>query len=285
MFEETWFVLPGHRINIAQRGGIGQPLLLLHGLSARWQAFTPLIGDLVQFGPITAMDFRGHGKSDRTPGQYKIKDYVSDTASYFNREVREPVVVIGHSLGGMVGLQLAMMYPQKVRAVIVGDSPLSGSSKSKPNFVQVFRIWLDLLRIGMSVDDLSHSLGEVPFFDEKGNQSGYFRDLPGWDNAYLRYTAAYLQKVDPDVISAFVENRMEEDQDLIPSLQNVRCPVLLLQGNPSLGALMTDDDVKSALQLIPQASAVRINSTGHDLHLQHAEPVSRAIQLFLRSLE
>ena len=72
-----------------------------------------------------------------------------------------------------------------------------------------------------------------------------------------------------------------KDEELLPA---VSCPVLLLQGNPALGAAMTDNDVKRALSLFPQATHVRIEETGHELHLNRPESVIKAITYFLESL-
>ena len=47
-------------------GGSRYPIVLLHGGSARWQAGLPVISALTVYGPVYALDFRGHGQSGRT---------------------------------------------------------------------------------------------------------------------------------------------------------------------------------------------------------------------------
>ena len=49
-------------INYAEGGASGQPLLLLHGGSARWQSFLPIIPELGQYWHLYVPDLRGHGK-------------------------------------------------------------------------------------------------------------------------------------------------------------------------------------------------------------------------------
>lgn len=64
----------------------------------------------------------------------------------------------------------------------------------------------------------------------------------------------------------------------------IRCPVLIVQANPEMGGLERDEDIETALHLIPKARHVKINHVGHWMHLQDSEAVLKAIILFLKSL-
>ncbi len=55
-------------INYAEVGLSGQPLVLLHGGSARWQSSLPIIPELSQRWHVFALDLRGHGKLGRVAG-------------------------------------------------------------------------------------------------------------------------------------------------------------------------------------------------------------------------
>src|SRR5690348_13520571 len=68
---------------------------------------------------VYAPDLRGHGLSGRVPGHYLIQDFVPDISAFLQGVVRTPAVVVGHSLGGNVGIMLAAQYPHLVRALIV----------------------------------------------------------------------------------------------------------------------------------------------------------------------
>jgi pimeloyl-ACP methyl ester carboxylesterase len=111
-------------LNFAEGPRAGLPLVLLHGGASRWQAFIPVIPDLVARWHIVAPDFRGHGQSGWVPGHYRLDDYVADTQALL-RQLQYPAVLVGHSLGGMVALVVAARAPQLVRAVVVGDTPFS----------------------------------------------------------------------------------------------------------------------------------------------------------------
>src|SRR5262249_48190741 len=103
-------------------GEAAPPLVLLHGGSWRWQGAL-LLDELSQRYHVYAPDFRGHGRSGRTPGHYAIEDYANDTITFMERVVREPAVVFGHSLGGQVAIVVAACRPDLVVGLIVGDAP------------------------------------------------------------------------------------------------------------------------------------------------------------------
>jgi len=91
----------------SERGGSGARLLvLIHGLAGTAEVWRPLIAALGDGwrGQWLAVDLPGHGRSPRR-GSYSIGGYAADVAALIGR--RRDVVVVGHSMGGAVGLALA----------------------------------------------------------------------------------------------------------------------------------------------------------------------------------
>jgi pimeloyl-ACP methyl ester carboxylesterase len=100
-------------------GGSGEPLLLLlHGLGATgdiWDAWRPLLARRWP-GRWIAPDLPGHGGSPPLPG-YTFDGFAAAVAAIIEPSAR--TVVLGHSLGGVVGLALASgRFPVPVQAVI-----------------------------------------------------------------------------------------------------------------------------------------------------------------------
>jgi pimeloyl-ACP methyl ester carboxylesterase len=64
---------------------------------------------------------RGHGRSSRTPGNYRAVDFATDVVDFIQKQIREPVVLVGHSNGGTLALLTATQIPDLVRGVILLD--------------------------------------------------------------------------------------------------------------------------------------------------------------------
>jgi pimeloyl-ACP methyl ester carboxylesterase len=58
----------------------------------------------------------------------QLQDYADDPIAFLRQQISEPAVIFGHSLGGMVALLVAAHCPEKIRAVVVGDSPLTAET-------------------------------------------------------------------------------------------------------------------------------------------------------------
>jgi pimeloyl-ACP methyl ester carboxylesterase len=231
-------------INYAEGPPAGPPLVLLHGLAARWQLFTPLMPALSERWHLYAPDFRGHGKSGRVPGHYRVGDFVEDTRAFIQAQLTGPAVIYGHSLGGGVAASVAAELPDLVRALVIGDTALH-PARSNP-----------------------------------GASLSYLDDMP----VALRSLSTAKNQLDPEVMAMFRDGRMMDGFHPEAVLRRIACPVLLLQGNPALGAVMTDEDVVRALAVLAEATHVRFDNLGHGLHVQDPEPVLAAVTSFLESL-
>ena len=111
-------------INYAEGPSSGPPLILLHGIPGRWQEFLPIVPFLAFSFHLYALDLRGQGKSGRTAGQYLSKTYGKDIVAFLCDKIEEPAVLCGMSAGGLVALDTVAQASDKVKAVILGESPI-----------------------------------------------------------------------------------------------------------------------------------------------------------------
>lgn len=99
------------------------PLLLMHGIlgcAETWNWMVPRVADRFR---VLRLDFRGHGDSDRAPGEYQMASYVSDAVAVCEQVAGAPVAVVGHSLGGATAAGLAQTRPDLVRGAVLEDAP------------------------------------------------------------------------------------------------------------------------------------------------------------------
>lgn len=119
-------------------GGAGAPILLLHGLmgSARtWRAQLPW---LREYGHVYTFDAAGHGRP--VPAELTTEAFVADLAAA-TAEIAEPMVVIGHSMGGLHGWMFTAAHPDRVRALVVEDMAPDFQGRTAENWAAVISAW------------------------------------------------------------------------------------------------------------------------------------------------
>jgi pimeloyl-ACP methyl ester carboxylesterase len=288
MLKEQAFDTGEVTLNYAEGPASGPPLVLLHGFTRRWQDFLPLVPVLSLRWHVYAPDLRGHGKSGRVPGRYEAGDFVSDVAAFLSGVVKVPAVLFGHSLGAQFALEIAAWEPDAVRAVIVGDIPLSTETwAAQPTHLEYLARMRELAGWEGSIRGLADILAKVPVPGLE--PATIFGEWPAMISVELREWARDLSRLDPDVLELHAEGRRDEFMaafDFENTLRAISCPVLLLQGEPSRGGMMTDADVEYALDRLPEAYHVQIANVDHGLgiDLWEVAPVLRAVVAFLESL-
>jgi pimeloyl-ACP methyl ester carboxylesterase len=242
---------------------------------------------------VYALDLRGHGRSGRVPKQYRPEHYAADVLAFLTHRIGEPAVLFGHSLGGWVALLATVEQPARVRALILGDPPLSierfVAVESSAERVSFWRKLRTLAGAGLSVRDLAAALADMPVAVPGQEARVRYGDLPGVDAVGLRYWAKSISQADPDVVVYHAEGRLDEYVaclDLESQLRQVACPTLLIQADPECGGVVSDDDAARALALLADGLHARLEGVDHGLGLDRWEvaPLLRPLSGFLESL-
>ena len=102
---------------------------LLHGWTASGdlQFFSAYEALAAQFSIIT-FDYRGHGRGLRLQTHFELEDVADDAAALLEALGVEPVIAVGYSMGGPVGMLLARRHPQLVRGIVMEATALEWCS-------------------------------------------------------------------------------------------------------------------------------------------------------------
>lgn len=93
---------------VFDRRGSGDPLVLLHGIGSRWQAFAPVLDSLAEQFEVFALDMPGFGASPAPAGGVPSIAALTDEVHAWMREQGiDGAGIVGHSTGGGVALELA----------------------------------------------------------------------------------------------------------------------------------------------------------------------------------
>lgn len=98
------------------------PMLLLHALGEGEYDWHVVLPELSRTHRVYVPDLRGHGASD-FPGEYSFELMRDDVLGFLDAVGLSKAVLIGHSLGGLVGLLLAESVPHRLTRLVLEDSP------------------------------------------------------------------------------------------------------------------------------------------------------------------
>lgn len=243
-------------LNYAKGPAHGSPVVLLHGLTDWWHGWEHLIPYLTDTWHVYAPDLRGHGKSGRGSGvRFNIEDYVRDIASFLREVVKEPAVLVGHSLGAVTALYTGAAAPEQVRGLVLCDPPLSAFHETiDPENGAGW--WFSLVT--------EAARAKTPAEQEAFLQA----KLPQTPAEGIKELARELAYVDPGAPQAALDNTLFAINHLPETLRQLACPVVFLQGEKSLGGQMWDEDAGLVHEVLPAAEVIKFPDVGHGTHMQ-----------------
>jgi pimeloyl-ACP methyl ester carboxylesterase len=245
-------------------GAVDSPLahkplaVLVHGVTSSsrtwWRVGPALAGRGYQ---VVAVDLLGHGASPRAVAQLSAADLAADVAETVDGPVD---LLVGHSLGALVALELVGRRPGFARRLVVEDPPGSSSLD-----------W-PALAAGIEVDAARAA----------ADPAGLRRELeaanPGWPPGESERRVADLADCDGLTIAAAL--RAGIPFDLPALLAAAPLPVLMLLATEALGSSLAGLDRKAAVEALSHGTT-RVLPTGHSVHREALDAWLAALDAWL----
>ncbi|NJP05106.1 MAG: alpha/beta fold hydrolase [Chloroflexaceae bacterium] len=136
----TTYLVDGQRIYAREEGpDNAQVALLIHGWSSSWYALSCLLPVVSRRFACVAVDLPGYGNSPPSPKCVSMADYADLLAKLIRTITDRPVVLIGHSMGGMISIYLALRHPVLVERLVLICPTITGHLSTSINaFVSPF---------------------------------------------------------------------------------------------------------------------------------------------------
>jgi pyruvate dehydrogenase E2 component (dihydrolipoamide acetyltransferase) len=265
---EDYLTLPdGMRLFYVLAGRGEPPLVFLHGIGgtqSTWQAVLPAFAAHYR---VCAVDLPGHGKSDKPAPEtadYSLVGMGRAAAQALDALHLVPAVLIGHSLGGAVAMQVALENPEIVSRLVLVDCAGLGT-EINPEL-------LDRVEAEPSREE-ARKLLDLFFYDpryilESGVEDTYRQRMePGAQEALRTIAAANF-------------GRSGQRTGLPPRLGQVKVPVLILWGAED--RVIPATHAQLGAQGMGRAQVAILEGVGHVPQLEDADGFVAAVQSFLR---
>jgi pimeloyl-ACP methyl ester carboxylesterase len=247
------------------RTGDGPPVVLVHGITDSGPCWTRVARALAADHDVVMIDARGHGESAH-PGSYGFADHVADLVDVLRALNLPPAVLVGHSMGGPHVATVAADHPDRVRALVLVD-PHWPWRPERPQDYDLDGWRADVAAAtARSTDDLV----------SRGR-----RDHPGWSDEDLLPWARAQRTVDPDV-TAWLRSASDIN-GWRDTVRRIRCPTLLVTGDPSVDAHVTvgPEGAAEAARRCPSLGVVHLAGAGHSVHRDRFTEFVAALRGFL----
>jgi pimeloyl-ACP methyl ester carboxylesterase len=258
--------------------GQGASVVLLHGLygsSDNWQSIAKKLADNYQ---VIVPDLRNHGRS---PHSY-MHNYLAmalDVIDLLNDIGLDKAIIVGHSMGGKVAMQMAFSYPQRVQKLVVVDiAPKAYQQLLSP--AQHVLEHLNILQ-GITFIDLSQITSRQqaddelsPFISDKSTRQFILKNLVRENDSFRwAFNLEALTKALPEILSGF------DNEKLIKNNTQFDKQTLFIRGENSHYIEKEDFDTINAL--FPHNEIVTIPDAGHGLHVEKPDVFLKVLSDFL----
>lgn len=233
------------------------PILLIHGAGGSHLYWSPDIRRLNGF-KVIALDLPGHGKSTGI-GRQSITDYVDAVKDFMDALDIPAAVVVGHSMGSAIALQMTLDAPDRVLGLVM----VSGGSR---------------LRVNPSILENAINPATFPLAVKTINEWAFSRDA---DPRLREIASARMEKeTRPTVLHG--DFLACNEFDAAERLVEVKKPTLIICGSNDK---MTPIKYSQALhEVITGSTLIEIKSAGHMVMIEKSGEVAEALEEFVDEL-
>ncbi|WP_315855903.1 alpha/beta hydrolase [Rhizobium leguminosarum] len=253
------FLPDGRPMAFVDSGGQGPVLLLLHGYSDSSRSFSLLEPHLEGYR-LVIPDLPGHGASAADDG-LTVADFADDVAAFLAALSIDRCIVVGHSMGAMIGMELSALLGRKIKALV------SISGALRPAFPQGDIVTEAVMGFSDPIDPTD------PFFN-------LWHACPHpVDTTFLTFLRHEAAAIPSTIWQGIL--REFTSLDLTDTAKSISTPVLCIAGSAdTLFHARYRNDLTSALS---QPQIVLLEGFGHNPHWENPSHVALCIERFART--
>ena len=258
-------VQTGVELYYAERGA-GPPVVFSHGLLWSGRMYDAQVAALSSSHRCITYDHRGQGDSPLSPAPYDMDMLADDAAVLIEKLGAAPCHFVGLSMGGFVGLRLALRRPELLRSLTLIGSAADGEPRwNRPKY-RAMALIARRIGFGLMVPMVMRIMFGPPFLRDPARSSLRAR-------LAAELGALAIEGVEP-ALSAVIERR-----PILDELQRIRTPTLVLHGAEDRAIVLARSERTAAA--IAGARLVVVPRAGHTATVEEPELITSALTAFI----
>ena len=263
--------LLGGRVRYLDIGtGAGTPIVLVHGLASCWQIWLETIPALSRHRRVVAVDLPGFGGSEMPVEPISITRYAHLVDALCDELGLGPVSLVGHSMGGFTGADLALQHPERVERLVLISAAGVSHNEVEPRLNAAMLTLIQAAR-------------------PRGSQQRHVIKRPNLRHAAFAMLARHPLRIAPDLLYEqlirFPGRGLLDAFTAITSydfrgrLKDIACPTLIIHGR--CDAIVPVADATEYEREIPNARKLLLDDTGHCPTLERPRWLNEELERFL----
>ncbi len=246
-----------------ERQGEGTPLLLIAGMASDVASWAPVIEPLAQHHDVIAFDNRCTGRTVPSLSEVTADLMVADCIALLDRIGVAKAHIVGHSLGGMIGLRLASRYPDRVSTLVAAATAPTADPMHRSLFNDLASAYeAEGVPPKLFFQLLFPWLFAPKFFADR--RTVEVAAQMAADYPHRQSAAAFRRQIS-----------VLDSGDMAVDLEKIACPVLALAADQDL--LFPADGLAPAFQTVADLATITIRGAGHSVHWDQPEAFVDAI--------
>jgi pimeloyl-ACP methyl ester carboxylesterase len=271
---QRWVTIDGRRVNVIDLGS-GPPVVFIHGLSGSWQNWLEQLPVFAREHRVIAFDLPGFGASEMPREKITISGYGRFVNALLDDLGAGTVAVVGNSMGGFIGIELAISFPDRVeRLVLVSAAGLS---------IEYLRNERALALLNVAENRLAAYSGWL------ASRSDALARRPGARRMIFGIVAHRADLLPGPLVAEQVRGSGKPgfvpaldaltDYPIRDRLGEIACPTLIVWGSED--KLVPARDADEFARLIPNSRKVVWRDTGHVAMLERPAAFNALLEAFL----
>lgn len=299
--ERKVHIREGLKLNVAEGPAGGVPLLLIPGQGCVWQEYGKALPSLIGTYHVLVVDMHSHGRSTWNPDDYTAVRIADDMATLIEQTFGGPVVVAGHSSGGLVAALIAVQRPELVRGVLFEDCPFFST---EPDRVEKTYVYVDGFQNVLTFLAQDQERDWLCWYMPRSYWKRWFGPLwkvlarsvirqrranpdrlpiVRWVGVGInRIWGTMGQPYDPRFTVGFTNDAWFRGFDQAETLRAISCPTMFVKATTrhdrqgTLLAALSDEDLARVESLLPENRTVHVRSS-HDVHFARTKEYAAAM--------